>query len=148
MPAVSRCNSSSFFQPTGGSMRNHLALVLVVVLVASTFAQNAGLNQIKKNLKPQSVAPAAKPILLHTGKPITANDKKQIQASVLKSLGGKVPAVNSAIKPQVGSVPVAKTVTLSPTSMFQTGFVCTECNQPSYVNMELNQITFGPNASS
>ncbi len=146
MPAVSCYDSSSFFQPTRGIVRSHFALFLVVVLVAPTFAQNAALDQIKKNRKPQTVAPAAKPILLHTGKPITPDDRKQVQASALKSLGGKVPGVNTAIKPQVGSAPVARTFTVSPTSLFQPGFVCTELNQPYFVNPETNDMLFLPGA--
>jgi hypothetical protein len=129
-------------------MKNLAMLLLAVAIVTPALAQNPGLNQMQRNRVRQTVAPAVKPILLHTGRPITPDQKRQVQVSAATSYGARFPGVNSRMKPQVTSAPTARTVTLSWSSMFQTGFVDTEWNNPSYVNPELSQITFGPGESS
>jgi hypothetical protein len=129
-------------------MKSLAALLVAVALVSSAFAQNPIQQERQKNRKGPVVAPAFKPILLHTGKPITPNDKQQLLVSVKKTYAIKSPGVKVTMKPQQAPAPVAKTVTLTWPSMSQAGFVDTEWNNPSYVNPELSQITFGPGESS
>jgi hypothetical protein len=129
-------------------MKNLVALVVGFAIAAPALAQNLESMQMQRNRVRQTVVPAVKPILLHTGRPITPEQKRELQISAAKSYGARLPGANPRMTPQVNSAPAARTVTLSWPSMFQNGFVDTEWNNPSYVNPELSQITFGPNQSS
>jgi hypothetical protein len=123
------------------------ALLVAVALICSAIAQNSTQKGMQLHRQTPTTVPAVKPILLHTGKPITQTDKQQLRASVIKSYAVKSSGAKGTMKPQQTAAPAARTVTLTWSSMFQNGFVDTEWNNP-YVNSELSQITFSPGESS
>jgi hypothetical protein len=129
-------------------MKNLVALLVAVATIAPVSAQNAGPMQIEKNRPRQTAVPAAKPIVLHTGRPITPDQKREVQVSAARSYAAKFPGVKLRANVESGSAPAISTVTLTPLSLYQTGYIDTEWNNAPYVNPELNQITFGPGESS
>lgn len=129
-------------------MKTLAALLVAVAFIPSVLAQNAALQEVQNNRKGPVVVPATKPILLHTGRPITQNDKNQLLASVMKTHALKSPGPKGTMKTQQVAAPAATTVTITPSQMFQIGFVATELIAPTYVNPELNEFMFAPGESS
>jgi hypothetical protein len=129
-------------------MKNLTTLFVALALVTPAFAQNPALQEIQKNRKGTVVTPAVKPVLLHTGKPITQNDKIQLHASVVKAYSAKMPGMKIKMQPQETAAPTATSATISPSHMFQNGLAVTEANAPLYVNMDLNEFMFSPGETS
>jgi hypothetical protein len=121
------------------------ALLVAAALVAPAVAQNPVQQEIQKNHKGKVVTPAVKPVLLHTGKPITQQDKEQLRAAIVKTFKSKTP-VNKG-KTQQAAAPQPTLVKVSPSELFSSG-VYTEMNQPDYVNISSDQIIFSPGESS
>jgi hypothetical protein len=65
-------------------MKKLAALLVAVVLFSPAFAQKLTFQGTHPRPKAATVAPAAKPVLLHTGKPITPDQKQQLMATVAK----------------------------------------------------------------
>jgi len=116
-----------------------------VLLVAITFSVPAvaqkttpQFNRAKSNL--HFVAPAAKPLLLHTGKPLTQTEKNQFLAALIKT----APAGTS--KPQMNSTQPSA-ILLSPSQISQGGawFVM---ENPGYVDVPHSEFQFNNSASS
>jgi hypothetical protein len=132
-------------------MKTIPALLVVAALTFPAFAQNAALQrnaelqEIQNRLKGPVVIPAFKPILLHTGKPITKNDKAQLVTSVAQISAANVPVQKwqkSNIKIKEAPVPTATQVTVSPSQMFQNDIVYAEAVTPEFVNPGLNSLLF------
>jgi hypothetical protein len=122
-------------------MKKFAALLVAVAFVVPAFAQNTTpqLTSPKSNL--HIVAPAAKPLLLHTGRPLTQNDKRQFLAAVIKT----TPA--GAKKPQMSSAPPS-TITLTPGQSSQ-GYAYLVMDKPAYVDVPHSEFQFdvGPNSN-
>jgi hypothetical protein len=111
-------------------MKMLTALLVAVALASPAFAQKMTVPATSKS-KLHTVAPAAKPLLLHTGKPLTANDKHQFLATLIKTS----PA--GTRKPQVASAPPS-TITLSPGQVSQ-GNAYLIMENPGYVDTTHNE---------
>jgi hypothetical protein len=66
-------------------MKMLTALLVTIALVSPAFAQQTAFQGTHPRPKPVIVAPASKPVLLHTGKPLTADQKKQLMTAMLKA---------------------------------------------------------------
>jgi len=67
-------------------MKMFTALLMAVALFSPAFSQKVTLSPgTHPRPKISIVAPATTPILLHTGKPITADEKKQLLTSAIKA---------------------------------------------------------------
>src|SRR5271157_165989 len=107
-------------------MKNLAALLVTVALVSPAISQNApvhlntALQETQKRHPGPYATPAFKPILLHTGKPITPNDKAQLVASALKMYAATMPAQQPWQKSNIKATDTAPTVThaiLTPAQM-------------------------------
>ncbi|MGD0358893.1 MAG: hypothetical protein ABSA73_14925 [Terracidiphilus sp.] len=76
-------------------------LLVAVALFSPAFAQKITFQGTHPKPKLATVAPAAKPVLLHTGKPITPDQKRQLMATVTKG---------SATRPPMGAAKVSNSV--------------------------------------
>lgn len=115
-------------------MKKFAAFLIAVALLNPAFAQKPTPQLTSPISKLHTVTPAAKPLLLHTGMPLTANDKKQFLAAVIKT----VPA--SVRKPQASSAPPS-TITLTPTQTSQ-GNTYLILQNPGYVNFSDGEFRF------
>ncbi|MGA3162084.1 MAG: hypothetical protein ABSC77_12785 [Terracidiphilus sp.] len=128
-------------------MKSFVAVFVAAALVIPAFAQNMTLQEMQKKHSATAVKLAGKPVLLHTGKPITQADKQLIAASANKSITYKAPGVKTTgMKQPAAVIPPAK-VTLTPTQMYQSGYVDTEALSP-YFNAELKEYMFSPYTTS
>jgi hypothetical protein len=82
-------------------MKKLAALLMAVALFSPAFAQKPTFQGTHPKPKLATVAPASKPVLLHTGKPITPDQKRQLMASVTKG---------SATRPPMGAARVSNSV--------------------------------------
>jgi len=108
-------------------MKSLATLLVAVALAYPAFAQNAALHPnpalqeaLKRHPGPYAT-PAFKPILLHTGKPITPNDKAQLVASALKMHAANMPVQKSWQKSNIKVTDTTPTLTqalITPTQMF------------------------------
>jgi hypothetical protein len=114
-------------------MKKLLALLAAVALVSPAFTQKAAFQGTHPRPKPPIVAPAITPILLHTGKPITLDQKQQLMVSAIKSF-----AVNRTV--QKPPAP-ASASTITPNQMYKKGVVDAIAYAPYFVG-------FGPDAGS
>jgi hypothetical protein len=126
-------------------MKMLTALLVAVALFVPAFAQKTTFQGTHPRPKLPVVAPAAKPILLHTGKPLTQNDKQLLLASTIKTYAAKLPAGTK--KPQVSNAP-STPITLTPDQMYKNGVVTTQAISPSYVDLSQGIFGFNPGASS
>src|SRR5271157_3297694 len=108
-------------------MKNLAALLVTVALVSPAISQNApvhlntALQETQKRHPGPYATPAFKPILLHTGKPITPNDKAQLVASALKMHAANMPVQKSWQKSNIKVTDTTPTLTqalITPTQMF------------------------------
>ncbi|MGA3262885.1 MAG: hypothetical protein ABSC47_02440 [Terracidiphilus sp.] len=138
-------------------MKSFTALLVAVALVCPAFAQNvalqqkAALQEIQKRLKGPVVSPAFKPILLHTGKPITQNDKAQLVASAVKMYAATMPAQKPWQKSNIKATDTEPTVTqaiITPSQMFQGDLVIAEASMPIFVSPGTNSLKFVPDETS
>ncbi len=136
-------------------MKTLPALLVAVALISPAFSQNAvsdrntALQEIQKRLKGPVVIPAFKPILLHTGKPITQNDKAQLMVSAAKISAANMPAQKwqkSNIK--ATETPTVTNAIITPAQMFQGDLVIASADRPESINPGFNELRFFPNVSS
>jgi len=115
-------------------------LLVSVALLSTAFAQKTP-PQFKQAIsKLHIVAPAAKPLLLHTGKPLTQIDKQKFLAAIIKT------APAGTRKPKVSSAPPS-TITLTPQQAYQ-GNTSFGMMNPSYVDILHGEFSFAPGAAS
>ena len=72
-------------------MKKLAALLVAVALVSPAFAQKLTFQGTHPKPKLATVAPASRPVLLHTGRPITPDQKRQLMASVTKGTTTRPP---------------------------------------------------------
>ncbi len=114
-------------------MKMLAALLVAVALVSPAFAQKLTFQGTHPRPKVAVVAPASKPVLLHTGKPITPDQKKQLMESAIKAF-----AVNRTVQ----KIPApASATTITPSQMYKKGVVDAIVYAPYFVG-------FGPDAGS
>jgi hypothetical protein len=89
-------------------MKNFAILLVTVALIVPAFAQKLTFQGTHPKPKLATVAPASKPLLLHTGKPITPDQKRQLMATVTKG---------SATRPPMGIAKVSNSVLSAELSM-------------------------------
>jgi len=82
-------------------MNKLAALLVAVALISPAFAQKLTFQGTHPRPKLATVAPASKPVLLHTGRPITPDQKRQLMASVAKG---------ASTRPPVGAAKVSNSV--------------------------------------
>jgi hypothetical protein len=84
-------------------MNKLAALLVAVMFFVPAFAQNPKLTfqGTHPRPKPVTVAPASKPVLLHTGKPITPDQKRQLMATV---------TMGASTRPPMGTAKVSNSV--------------------------------------
>jgi len=128
-------------------MKSLVALFAATALVSPAFAQNVVMQEMQKNHRGQAATLAGKPILLHTGRPITQADKQQVMASAARLYPIRLTGARGTAKPQSTVSTTPTVVTISPTQMYQNGYVNTEAYQP-YFNAGLNEFLFMPGQSS
>ncbi|MGA3161071.1 MAG: hypothetical protein ABSC77_07620 [Terracidiphilus sp.] len=115
-------------------MKQLAALLVTVALAVPAFAQKPNPQFTQAISKLHIVAPAAKPLLLHTGKPLTQNDKNQFLAALIKT------APASTRKHQESAAPPSIT-TLSPSQLSQGNAYFILMN-PSYVDITHGEVQF------
>jgi len=125
-------------------MKMLTALLVAVALLSPAFAQKSAVQGTYPRPKPQFVAPAITPILLHTGKPVTQNDKQQLLTSVIKTYSAKIPAKN--FKGWTAAVSAAPTV-LTPDNMSVNGVAYGVAQLPLEVNHGDSDISFLPQSA-
>lgn len=125
-------------------MKKLASLLVAVALLMPAFAQNAAFQGTHPKPKQAIVAPSITPILLHTGKPLTVDEKKQFLASVIKAYSIKVPAKNS--KGWTAAASNAPTV-LTPDNMNVNGVAYGVMQLPMEVNYADGFISFLPKSS-
>jgi hypothetical protein len=125
-------------------MKMITALLVAVALLSPAFSQKVTFQGTHPRPKPQFVAPAITPILLHTGKPITQNDKQQLLASAIKAYSAKAPAKN--FKGWTAAASSAPTV-LTPDNMNVNGVAYGVAQLPLEVNHGDSTISFLPKSA-
>ncbi len=132
-------------------MKTIPALLVAAALISTAFAQNVALHpnpalQDAQKRHPGPIAiQAIKPILLHTGKPISANDKTQLVASAIKAYAATMPAQTHWQKPNIqatDSTPTVTQATLTPAQMFQGNLVFGEVRSPIFMSPGKNELEF------
>jgi hypothetical protein len=122
-------------------MKFPTALLVAVALVTPVFAQNAAVQDFLKKHKGAIAAPAVKPVLLYTGKPITEDDRKGLLADVRKVVreGVSSSAKAGLPNPIVGPTPVVNpfvptSATITPQMMYMNGLVRAIAFNPAEVS--------------
>ncbi len=130
-------------------MKTLPALLVAVALISPAFAQNTALQEIQKHLKGPVVSPAFKPILLHTGKPITQSDKAQLQVSAAKTYAAKAPAMKARMRTQQTAPPAPMQAIITPSQWSsQNGLVLLAATAPGWVSPSVNMLQFNSDKSS
>jgi len=124
-------------------MKMLTALLVAVALISHAFAQKMTVPPPQK-IKLHPMAPAAKPLLLHTAKPLTQNDKNQLLASAIKAYAAKLPA--GAMMPQMNLAP-KNAITLTP-SHFSQDNVHLVLYNPAYVDIANDMFQFSNSPTS
>jgi hypothetical protein len=114
-------------------MKNFAALLAAVAFITPVVAQNDVVKELQKKQKIATVAPAVKPILLHTGKPITQNDKQQLLASVVKAYAAKAQGGKSKRNAKGAASSATTSVLLTPKKMSKADFVYTFADNVAYL---------------
>ncbi len=125
-------------------MKKLFALLAAIALVSHAVAQKSAFQGTHPRPKPPIVAPAITPILLHTGKPITVNDKKQLLASEIKAYSAKTPAKNWKVSTAAAST---APVLLTPDNMNVNGVAYGVAQLPLNINYADGVISFLPKSA-
>jgi len=95
-----------------------------------------------------TVPVAHKPIFLHTGMPITALQKQQLLASVVKAAKA-APTRDSAIRKQSQAAPSSPAVTMiTPQQLFRPGVADATLSGAEYVDLQSGFVTLGQGLQS
>jgi hypothetical protein len=122
-------------------MKSLAVLLVAVALVAPAVAQNTALQDYMKKHKSSLVASATKPILLHTGKPITADDKKQLLEKATKAYKNILPT--AGVKVKIVNAPLPATYTLTPQTLYVKGIADVEAADPYDLDPGENRLSLG-----
>jgi len=125
-------------------MKTLAALLVAVALVAPAFAQNNPFNGMQLHRKTSTTVPAFKPIILHTGRPITQNDKMQVYSAATKTYTAKLPRGTARMSAPVAASYLNPSATITPLQLFKPGFVETYLRGPEVVDMAMSEIDFLP----
>jgi hypothetical protein len=125
-------------------MKMLTALLLAVALVSPAFAQKPAFQGTHPRPKPVIVAPASKPVLLHTGKPITSDQKRQLAMTVARASAPKGSAGTMKVMDFTQS---AGTTVITPDQLSVNGAYAMAAN-PYLVNGANGLFDFGSGASS
>lgn len=106
-------------------MKQLSVLLLAVALVSPAYAQKPTPQLTRAISKLHIVAPAAKPMLLHTGKPLTQIDKEQFLTAVMK-------AAPAGMKNRQSFPAQPSTINLTPSQYIQ-GYAHMVLSNPDYV---------------
>ena len=120
-------------------MKKLAALLLAVALFSPALAQKTTFQGIHPKPKPTLVAPATKPTLLHTGKPITPDQVNQLLVTTIQGYQ----AGNSTPKKFVKSNNAGPTV-LNLDMMYRDGVGFATANQPGIVAFGAGLMVFQP----
>ncbi|MGD0294887.1 MAG: hypothetical protein ABSB30_13635 [Terracidiphilus sp.] len=112
-------------------MKQLAAVLVAVAFCVPAIAQNTTPQESHPLSNLHIVAPAAKPLLLHTGKPLTLSDKKQFLAAILKTS----PEGSKTLSPS------ADTITLTPGHISQ-GIAYLVMEYPKLVDIPNNEVLF------
>jgi hypothetical protein len=126
-------------------MRNFAVLLGCSALLAPAFAQTVA-SPVTNRPKVATVSPAAKPVLLYTGKPITAEEKDKLLTSTFQAyLAGAPEARSHHLNRNQAPPPTLVTVD----KMFWDGIVDTLSRSPRLVDIGAGQLLFdeGPSSS-
>jgi hypothetical protein len=138
-------------------MKTLPALLVAVALISPAFAQNVALHpnlslQEAQKRHPGPIAtPAFKPILLHTGKAISANDKTQLVISAKQMYAATTLTRTPEQKPNIKAVdttPKVTDVTITPAQMFQGNQVFGRAYSPILMSPGENWIWFQSGVNS
>ena len=121
-------------------MKKLTALFVAVALVSPAFAQKTAFQGTHPRPKLATVAPASKPVLLHTGKPITPDQKRQLAMTVARASAPKGSTGTMQIKNLTQS---AGSTVLTAEQTFMNG-ASMESNNPYEVNEYVGFLTFTP----
>ncbi|MGA3262465.1 MAG: hypothetical protein ABSC47_00285 [Terracidiphilus sp.] len=121
-------------------MKKLTALFVAVALLSPAFAQKLTFQGTHPRPKLTAMAPAYKPVLLHTGKPITADQKRQLMTTVVRASAPKGSGGTVQVKDLTQS---AGTTVLTPDQLFQNG-VSTMLSNPYFVDTSAGILTFMP----
>jgi len=127
-------------------MKKFSALLVAFALVAPAFAQKTSFQGTHPIPRASVKAPVSKPILLHTGKPFTAVEKKQLLASVIKANPLKTHVVK--IYNPIASPSANTTILLTPDNMNQNGVAYALLSKPDSVDYGNGNILLDPYTSS
>jgi hypothetical protein len=120
------------------------ALLVTIALISPAFAQNTPLNGMQLHRQTPTTAPAFKPIILHTGRPITQNDKMQMYSAATKAYSAKTPGAKVRMNSQIAASYLNPSATITPLQLFKPGFVETYLRGPDTVDMARSYIHFLP----
>jgi hypothetical protein len=126
-------------------MKMLVSLLAVLALVSPAIAQKIVIQGTHPRPKVAIVAPAAKPVVLHTGKPITQDQKRQLLASAIQAYTAKLPAGQK--KPQAAAQP-ATPATITVDQLNQEGVFFAYGISPQIVNPTEGLLIFNGNSSS
>ncbi len=121
-------------------MKKLSALLVAVALFSPAFAQKLTFQGTHPRPKPVIVAPVGKPMLLHTGKPITPDQKRQLAMTVVRASAPKGSTGTMQIKNLTQS---AGSTVLTAEQTFMNG-ASMESNNPYEVNEYVGFLTFTP----
>jgi len=124
-------------------MKMIAALLVAVALASPAFAQKPAFQGTHPRPKLATVAPASKPVLLHTGKPITPDQKRQLVTTVVRSSAPK----GSSGTTKVMDFTQSPTIVLTPDQMSQNG-AYTMAYSPTVVNTMGGLFAFSPGSGS
>ncbi len=128
-------------------MKTLPALLVAVALVCPAFAQNNAAREIQKFRKAPTTTPAFKPILVHTGRPITQNDKMQLMSTTVRTYTAKMPGAKVRMNNQVAASYLNPSATITPLQLFKAGFVDAQIVMPMFIDMGANIIEIQPSAT-
>jgi hypothetical protein len=124
-------------------MKKLTALLVAVALISPAFAQKLTFQGTHPRPKLAIVAPASKPVLLHTGKPITADEKKQLLTSATKAYAAQFPKAKFKMPVTLPATPPM----LTPDNMVLNGVGYGMAVLPTVVDYYNGYIAFNPGVS-
>jgi hypothetical protein len=128
-------------------MKMLTALLVAVALLSPAYAQKVTFQGTHPRPAVAMVAPATKPLLLHTGKPITPDQKRQLLATAIQQYAAGKRTTRDNAKTNNAAPPANPTV-LTFDMMNKDGVGGAIANFPQSVNFPAGYLLFQPGASS